>query len=456
MPFGASAAPNLQIVIMDNSKGSIILKVLSSSADEGQISAYLEKRSKSIPPEKIPALLKNLPVVLSRNVVASTAHRVIRQLEQLGAEAFFIPLHSGQTAPKAQLSLSGSTQAGCDVLSPQAKSPDGILPRFLLAGSWKKWGGNRSWMKKTKTNSGIILSMLGVAWVLSSTIAPQQLVLGFCTLPTILSAYYFGRGKAILTACANIFLAGMIAYLNPTWIEQFNLAGLDSSSPWYLLLPWGCILLIVAYTTGTLHEKHKNSAFELRQAYQGLLLLLRHFTSQNESTDNHCFRVSIYAARIASSMGLEKQEVEDIRSAALLHDIDEFKINRDIFCKATQLNRKEQTSGSALQQEEAMPDPMNGSLGRILPILLGHNLAIDDRHTESANESSPPLGARILAVADAYDTLTSATTHRQAMAPSEARDSIVNGSGKEFAPEVVDAFTKAYDRLEMDLPSIIL
>ena len=76
---------------MDNSKGSLILKALSPAADEAQLTAYLEKRAKSIPPEQIPALLKNLPVILSRNVAEETGLLVIRRLEELGAEALFIP-----------------------------------------------------------------------------------------------------------------------------------------------------------------------------------------------------------------------------------------------------------------------------------------------------------------------------------------------------------------------------
>jgi hypothetical protein len=441
---------------MDNSKGSIILKVLSPSADEGQISAYLEKRTKSIPPEKIPALLKNLPVVLSRNVVATTANRVIGQLEQLGAEAFFIPLQSSQTASKAQVSSPGSSRTGY-TLSPPPAISDRLPLRFLIADRCRTQGWGRLLMK-CKAEIWTTLSILGIAWVFNATTASQHLLLSFSTLPTILAAYYLGRRQAVLMACASLLLAGVLTYRNPMQFEQLNLVGLGDSSPWYPLLSWGCLLLIVAYTTGTLHEKNKNSARELRQAYQGLLLTLRQLTAQNETTDNHCFRVSIYATRIASSMGLEKQDIEDIRSAALLHNIGELPISRDILSKATHWNRQEQTSGrTRLEQEkEDQPDPLSGSLGRILPILLEYSLPFDSQKTESDTKSPIPPGAHILAVADTYDTLTSDSPHRKAMAPSKARDIIVKGSGKEFGPEVVDAFTKGYDHQEMELPGIIL
>jgi len=54
--------------------------------------AYLEKRAKSIPPDRIPALLHDLPMVLSRNIAEETSLLVIRQLNELGAEARFAPM----------------------------------------------------------------------------------------------------------------------------------------------------------------------------------------------------------------------------------------------------------------------------------------------------------------------------------------------------------------------------
>lgn len=81
---------------MDNNKGSLILKALSPDADEAQVIAYLEKRAKSIPPEKIPELLESLPVVLSRNVAEETGQLVIERLEELGAIAMFLPAEEGK------------------------------------------------------------------------------------------------------------------------------------------------------------------------------------------------------------------------------------------------------------------------------------------------------------------------------------------------------------------------
>lgn len=421
---------------MDNCKGSLILKALSPSADEAQLAAFLEKRAKSIPPEKIPALLKNLPVVLSRNVAEEIGRLVIRRLEELGAEALFIPCRDSNAG---KMALAPSSEPVDLLQSRQSASRKSskIFPPPLRQINKELW---------------IILSMLAIAWMLNYTIASQYLLLGLYTLPAVLSAYYFGRRQSVLTAFASILLVGLVSHLNPGRFDRFNLAGLGGDSHWYHIISWGCILLVTAYTMGTLYEKNKHKMQELRQTYQGLLLILRHFIAQDEESENHCFRVSIYATRIASRLGLEKEDIEDLRSAALLHDLGKLKISRSILHKAARLIRDEPLAANDAKPDEQL---LGGPMGRILPLLLGHHEQFEAPST--GNGDAVPLGANILAVADAFDSMTSSTPYRKALlSPEEAREKIVAGEGSEFNPEVVKAFVAAFSRMELELPNIIL
>ena len=420
---------------MDNSKGSLILKALSPAADEAQLTAYLEKRAKSIPPEQIPALLKNLPVILSRNVAEETGLLVIRRLEELGAEALFIPTQEGANDEKA-------------LETPSEPLDLNALMRARRKNSRKSKGLKRSF-KQFNREIWIILSMLGVAWMFNYTVASQYLLLGFYTLPAVLSAYLFGRRQAVLTAFASILLVGLVSYYNPGRFEQFNLAGVGGVNQWYHIISWGCILLVTAYTMGTLYERNRNKMRELRQTYRGLLTILRQLVAQDEEEENHCFRVSIYATRIAMYMGLEKDELEDIRSAALMHDLGKLQVSRSILRKAVSLNQDDQSPPSGTQAYEPL---LRGPLGGVLPMLLGHH-----EQFESNGELSPvPLGARILAVADVYDDLTVDSPYRKALPPEEAKETIAAGAGTRFDPEVVKAFVTAYNRMEMELPNIML
>ena len=59
-------------------------------------------------------------------------------------------------------------------------------------------------------------------------------------------------------------------------------------------------------------------------------MILRHFVSKDTYTENHSYRVSVYAAQIASQMGLNHDRIEDVRAAALLHDIGKLDISREL------------------------------------------------------------------------------------------------------------------------------
>jgi len=419
---------------MNNSKGSLILKALSPSADEALLTAYLEKRAKSIPPEKIPALLKNLPVILSRNVAEETGQLVIRRLEELGAEALFIPVQESDDS-EALLTPANEPADAASLLQSRPTVRKSRNPGY----TWKQF--NREFL--------IILSMLTIAWAFNYTIASQYLLLGLYTLPAVLSAYLFGRQQAVLTAFASMLLVGLVSYFNPGRFDPISFVGVGGDNQWYHIVSWSCILLVTAYAMGTLYERNKTRMRELRQTYQGLLTILRHLLVQDEDEENHCFRVSIYATRIAMYLGLEKEEIEDIRSAALMHDLGKLQISRNILRKAVRLNRDDRSFPITTKSYEPL---LRGSIGGVLPMLLGHH-----EQFENARDRMPiPLGARILAVADVYDTLTIGGPERKALTPEAAKEQIVAGSGTEFDPEVVKAFVSAFDRMEMELPNIML
>jgi putative nucleotidyltransferase with HDIG domain len=196
---------------------------------------------------------------------------------------------------------------------------------------------------------------------------------------------------------------------------------------------------------------------ELRSTYQGVLMILRQFVSQDTYTENHCYRVSIYAAKIANSYGCSFQQTEDIRAAALLHDIGKLDISREVLYKAA-LYTEEEREGMKRHVElgSHLLEPVGGSLGRIIPIILSHHDNYDGSGYHPTNGENIPLEARILTVADVYDALVSDRPYRKAMSPFDAKEIIVKGSGKDFDPEVVNAFIKAFKKREMEIPSVVV
>jgi HD-GYP domain-containing protein (c-di-GMP phosphodiesterase class II) len=100
--------------------------------------------------------------------------------------------------------------------------------------------------------------------------------------------------------------------------------------------------------------------------------------------------------------------------------------------------------------------PVGGALWRVLPIILGHHDRFDGSGYHPTKGSDIPLEARIISVADAYDSLVSDRPYRKAIPPFKARDAIVKGSGKDFDPRVVEAFVSAFRAGRMEVSEVLV
>jgi putative nucleotidyltransferase with HDIG domain len=279
-----------------------------------------------------------------------------------------------------------------------------------------------------------------------------RIILGFYALPTIFSAYYYGRRHAVLTGLGSMLLIVLVAFSNPVLMNSEIRA-----SRWLELGAWGATLMIMAYAMGTLYEHNQNKIRELRETYHGLLMILQQFIAKDKYTQNHSYRVSVYAAKIASYMGLSPERVEDVRSAALLHDIGKLDVSRQVLYKAARLTEEEFEEMKAhVERGISILEPVGGTLRRILPIILAHHDKFDGSGYHPTQGEAIPLEARIISVADVYDSLASDRPYRKAMSPFEAREIIEKGAGKDFDPRVVEAFLKAFQRREMEVPDVVI
>jgi len=316
----------------------------------------------------------------------------------------------------------------------------------------------QSWMDRITTVNRelwLLLSIFGIGALLNWVVASHGMVLGLYTLPTLFSAYVYGRRHAVLTACASILLVGGIVATNRHIMGDSN--NLGEVGRWIDVTVWGSLLMITAYAMGTLYERKSKHLRELRCTYFGVLTILQQFISNDKYTHNHSYRVAMYASAIAVRMGFDEQTVDDIHAAALLHDIGKLETSREILHKAATLTTDEMAEMRGhVRKGVALLQPMGGSLNRILPIVLAHHEKYDGSGYESIKGDEIPIEARVLALADAYDTLTSDRPYRRAITPFEAKDVIVRGSGASFDPQVVEAFVAAFDARQMDLPDSVV
>jgi putative nucleotidyltransferase with HDIG domain len=302
----------------------------------------------------------------------------------------------------------------------------------------------------------LILSLLLIAAVLNFFVSSGRIILGLYTIPTLFSAYNYGRRHAVLTASASLFLVVLLAFMDPTLFPHAQ-AELPVDEKWFDVMAWGGILIVTGYTMGSLYERKERHLRELRQTYHGVLMILCQLVSKDKYTQNHSYRVSVYAASIASELGLDDNQIEDIRAASLLHDIGKLEISRELLYKAAKLSAEESMEMSLhVEKGGAMLQTVGGSLTRVIPIVLAHHDKFDGSGTNERGGQEIPLEARIISVADVYDALTSDRPYRKAMSPFEARDTITKGAGTEFDPRVVDAFLMAFRKEALEIPEVLV
>jgi HD-GYP domain-containing protein (c-di-GMP phosphodiesterase class II) len=166
-------------------------------------------------------------------------------------------------------------------------------------------------------------------------------------------------------------------------------------------------------------------------------------------TGDHTHRVTNYSLILAEELGMPVADRQVLRAAAALHDIDKIGITDDILRKPGRLSDAEfsqmkthVTRGSDIIQ-------MIPGLAWAIPVVRGHHERWDGTgYPDRLKGEAIPLPARIVAVADAFDAMTSDRPYRRGMHSSVAFAELQAGAGKQFDPRCVEAFVKARSRIE--------
>ena len=154
----------------------------------------------------------------------------------------------------------------------------------------------------------------------------------------------------------------------------------------------------------------------------------------------HSLQVANYSVSVAAKLGLPKSEIELIKYASLLHDIGKLSLSNSLLAKAPYLNRSEKAlyrrhavaGGNMLENIPCCQD--------IIPYIVHHHERWDGsgypKHLRGANI---PFGARIIAVADYYDTIINPSADFWAKTKQQAVRELFSASGLLFDPEIVKA-----------------
>jgi putative nucleotidyltransferase with HDIG domain len=181
---------------------------------------------------------------------------------------------------------------------------------------------------------------------------------------------------------------------------------------------------------------------KLQQSYLSMMVALSCVVEARDLyTDKHMKDIAEYSVDIANKMGLPEDEVENIRKAALLHDLGKISIPDHILMKPDKLSEEE--------IEIIKKHPENGAkiiepvepLRNAKDIIKHHQECYDGSgYPDGLKGENIPLGARIIAVADSYGAMTTDRPYRKALSIEEAVKELKRCSGTQFDPAIVTIF----------------
>jgi len=186
--------------------------------------------------------------------------------------------------------------------------------------------------------------------------------------------------------------------------------------------------------------------------YETIRSLAQALEARDAYTKGHSERVTRYALETAREMGLSDHSRKVIRYAGLLHDIGKIGISDSILHKRLKLTDED---WEAIRSHPLFGDSILGPLKFLQEaqaIVLRHHERYDGSgYPGSLKAEEIPLEARIIAVADAYDAMTSDRPYRQALDHQTATRELAKSSGLQFDPAVVEAFLSVVDNVRVDL-----
>jgi putative two-component system response regulator len=163
--------------------------------------------------------------------------------------------------------------------------------------------------------------------------------------------------------------------------------------------------------------------------------------ARDSATGGHCQRLAQYATVLGSALDLADDELQVLRDGGFLHDIGKVAIPDLILLKPGPLTPAER---ERMKRHTLIGDALCGrfrSLGRVRAIVRHHHERLDGSgYPDGLKGEEIPLGARVVAVCDAFDAMISDRPYKAAMSVEDALTELRSCAGTQFDPAVVDAF----------------
>jgi hypothetical protein len=277
----------------------------------------------------------------------------------------------------------------------------------------------------------LVIVTLGIAALLYNTESMKMVTLNLFFLPVVLAGFFLGRYRAGILALFSVVLATIVIAQDLSGfvrVESPVMVGLA-------ITVWGAVLGLTAILVGTLCDERMAKSVEAHEAHVGVIeVLSRYLQAANPHLESRAKRVATLCERVAKKMRLSNKEIDDIRVAALLMDMENIEITARVIKKAVgHLNN------TAEEQRTFHGSELVQSLGPVLtgafPILLNQT-----KSTEADLLSSDvPFGARVIRTVRAYLELADDPWETGDIKPHEIVEHLRNDNDQAFHPAVLHA-----------------
>jgi putative nucleotidyltransferase with HDIG domain len=277
-------------------------------------------------------------------------------------------------------------------------------------------GSGADWSLPVRTLI-LVVAGLGLNYLLTA------LSVSFVTRTPVLSILFENLGGPALIGTAALSFSGGIIYL------------LLQTPVGYVMAPglFGFVLAV----RGNVADAQRQSVLK----EQTLELAAQALDARDRYTESHSIRVAELAGRLGERLELGDREVELIRTAASLHDLGKIGVRDDILNKPGPLTEEEWEIMRRHPDIGADMIAQHSALAEVAPVVRHHHERWDGSGYPAGLKGDViPFGARILSVADSYDTITGARLYRRSlMTPIEGVEDISRRASQWYDPNVVDA-----------------
>jgi hypothetical protein len=284
----------------------------------------------------------------------------------------------------------------------------------------------------------LVILLVASLLAINGLVEQKFAFLSFYYLPIILAGFYGGRRFAVVS---GLFVVSLVFFFQAT-----QGLGMDpglTEDALMLLIPWAGFLILTGYVVGGLAEQRAARLADLKNAYLATLEVLTfHIESAENNQEGHSTRVAELCGAIGGELRLSENEIENLRIAALLHEVG-----------TADQRLLRLLSRSVTDETLAVARALRGAAQIIAEYSHYYEIVGDDWDVESL---PMPLPVKVLAVADAFETLQMATPVRPAFTRWSALEELEKGAGKTFAREAVRALRVVAGRPEVTAPTKVL